>query len=134
MLCTNGHSNPDTNEVCSRCGVDTFQATPVVSTSMPAAPPIYVQATNVGKVSGFAIASLVLGIVWIYGITSVLAIIFAILARKQVANEGRTGGGMAIAGLVLGIIGVVGAIIVFISLAVAVNHIQHMTGFTGFSG
>jgi hypothetical protein len=74
------------------------------------------------KTSGRAIASLVLGIVWMYGITSVLAIIFALLAKRDIreANGWVTGGGMATAGLVLGIVGVVG-IVVVILLAVLVD-------------
>src|SRR5215217_8050230 len=72
--------------------------------------------------SGKAIASLVLGIVWVYGITSVLAIVFAVLARRDIreSNGWVTGGGMATAGLVLGIVGVVGVIVVLI-LALALD-------------
>jgi hypothetical protein len=68
------------------------------------------------RVSGKAITALVLGIVWVYGITSVLAIVFAVLARRDIreSNGWVTGGGMATAGLVLGIIGVVGAVILLI--------------------
>jgi len=56
------------------------------------------------KTNGFAVASLVLGIVWIYWIGSILAIIFALIARKQIKERHQKGDGMAIAGLVLGII------------------------------
>ena len=68
------------------------------------------------KTSGKAIASLVLGLVWVYGITSVLAIVFAVQAKREIrdSNGWVTGGGMATAGLVLGIIGVVGVIVVLI--------------------
>ena len=71
------------------------------------------------KVSGKAIAALVLGIVWVYGITSILAIIFAV----RESNGWLTGGGMATAGLVLGIIGVV-AIIVIVILAVVIGSLE----------
>ena len=66
------------------------------------------------KTSGLAIASLVLGLVWIYGVGSILAIIFAVIAKKNIqeSNGMVTGGGMATAGLVLGIIGVVGMVFV----------------------
>ena len=61
------------------------------------------------KTSGFAVASLVLGIVSVFFnafwmIPSVLAIIFGIIGYLQSKKPGYKGGGMAIAGLVLGII------------------------------
>jgi hypothetical protein len=67
-------------------------------------PPIYVEGQ---KTNGFAIASLVLGIVWIYWVGSLLAVIFGAVAISQIrASQGRqSGDGMAIAGLVLGIVG-----------------------------
>jgi hypothetical protein len=57
-------------------------------------------------VSGLAISSLVLGILWIGGLGSVLAIIFGSIAIYQIRiSKGRvTGTGLAIAGLVLGIV------------------------------
>ena len=60
------------------------------------------------KTSGMAIASLVLGILWIYWIGSLLAIIFGYVAKKNIreSNGTQTGDGMATAGIVLGIIGV----------------------------
>ncbi len=56
--------------------------------------------------SGMAIASLVCGILWIYWIGSILALIFGYIARKQIRERGESGNGMAIAGIVLGWIGV----------------------------
>jgi len=58
--------------------------------------------------SGLAIASMVLGILWIWWIGSVLAVIFGHVALNQIKqSDGARGGrGMAIAGLVLGYIGV----------------------------
>jgi hypothetical protein len=60
------------------------------------------------KVSGLAIASLVLGILWICGVGSILAVVFGVVSINQInRSEGRTTGkGLAIAGLVLGILGV----------------------------
>jgi hypothetical protein len=56
--------------------------------------------------NGMAIASMVLGIVWIYWIGSVLAIVFGHISLNQIKrNPYQTGRGMAIAGLVLGYIG-----------------------------
>jgi len=73
-----------------------------------------------GKTNGLAIASLVLGIVWIYGIGSILALVFGYQAKKQIdASGGRESGrGMAIAGIVLGWIGV-GLLVLVIIFAVA---------------
>jgi Domain of unknown function (DUF4190) len=63
------------------------------------------------RTSGKAIAALVLGIVglFIFGfIAGVIAIILAVLARKEIDADPSLGGrGLATAGLVLGIIGVV---------------------------
>jgi hypothetical protein len=70
-------------------------------------------------VEGLAVASLVLGIVWAYWIGSILAVIFGAIAIKRIneSNGWRTGKGMAIAGLTLGIIGSVGLIVTIIVAA-----------------
>jgi hypothetical protein len=56
-------------------------------------------------VTGFGIAALVLGLLWMYGVGSILAIIFGVLGRKQCDRGERNGRGLATAGLVLGIVG-----------------------------
>jgi hypothetical protein len=56
--------------------------------------------------NGFAIASMVLGIVWVYWIGSVLALVFGYIALKQIRERSQSGKGMAIAGVVLGWVGV----------------------------
>jgi hypothetical protein len=58
------------------------------------------------RVSGLAVASLVLGLLTLCGVGSLLATIFGAVALSQISNsKGRLlGKGMAIAGLVLGII------------------------------
>lgn len=57
--------------------------------------------------NGMAIASMILGILWIYWIGSILALIFGYMAKRQIAASGGTqaGSGMATAGIVLGWIG-----------------------------
>jgi hypothetical protein len=83
----------------------------------PATHVVYVQSPGT---SGLAIASLVLGILWLGGLGSLLATIFGGIALRQ-TRDGRQGGrGMAIAGLILGIVGLLGAVIAF-SLAAAVT-------------
>lgn len=58
--------------------------------------------------NGFAIASLVLGIVWAMGVGSILALVFGYMAKSQIdqSADEETGRGMAIAGIVLGWVGV----------------------------
>jgi Domain of unknown function (DUF4190) len=52
-----------------------------------------------------AIASMVLGIVWVYWIGSILALVFGYVALRQIRQRGQQGKGMAIAGIVLGWVG-----------------------------
>src|SRR5947209_7754317 len=64
--------------------------------------------------NGMAIASMILGLqgmFWLFGLGPLLAIIFSLIAKRQIAERGERGGPFATAGLVLGIIGVVIAII-----------------------
>lgn len=58
--------------------------------------------------NGMAIASLVLGILWLYWIGSILALVFGYVAKRQIDDSrGLQGGrGMAVAGIVLGWIGI----------------------------
>jgi hypothetical protein len=67
--------------------------------------------------SGLAVAALVLGILWLWGVGSLLAVIFGHLAMSE-TRDGRKGGqGLAVAGLVLGWIGVAVLFLVIIGLA-----------------
>ena len=60
-----------------------------------------------GRTSGLGIASLVLGILWMYWVGSILAVIFGHVALSQIKKDPSIGGrGMAVAGVVLGWIGV----------------------------
>lgn len=56
--------------------------------------------------NGMAVASLVLGILWLFWVGSVLALVFGYLAKSQMRQRPQQGGGMATAGIVLGWIGV----------------------------
>jgi len=71
------------------------------------------------KWNGFAIASMVLGIVWVYWIGSILALVFGYIAKSQIEQSGgrEQGTGMAVAGIVLGWVGV-GILACFIVLLV----------------
>jgi hypothetical protein len=109
-------------------------AAPVASQVPLTAPPLAYQAvgTNTGNQNGMAIAALVLGIValvtiWCDGlglIPGILAIIFGVLARKQIRRTDAQGYGMATAGLICGSIavGLVVLIATGIVIAIAMSH------------
>ena len=69
--------------------------------------------------NGFAVASLVLGIVWWMGIGSILALVFGYISKSQIDQSGgtQTGRGMAIAGIVLGWVGVSFIVLMIVSMA-----------------
>jgi len=73
------------------------------------------------RTSGYAIASLVLSLLWIWGIGSILAIVFGAKARKEIDESGGqvTGRGMASWGMWLGIIGAIGVLLIIIAVAMA---------------
>jgi len=65
------------------------------------------QGSSQSEQSGLAIASMVLGIVWLYWLGSVLAVIFGHVALSQMRKDPSIRGrGFAIAGVTLGWIGV----------------------------
>jgi hypothetical protein len=65
------------------------------------------------------VSSLVLGIVWIFWIGSILAVIFGYIGKGQIDRSGGTqsGRGLAIAGIVLGWVGV-GTLVLTIVLSI----------------
>ena len=91
---------------------------PAFTAYTPYAPGM-VQATST---NGLAIAAMVLGILWLYWIGSILALVFGYVAKGQIdRSAGRQGGrGMAIAGIVLGWVGL-GFLALFIVVGVAVS-------------
>ena len=88
------------------------------------------------KTNGSAVASLVFGILsWFLCplIGGLLAIIFGHVARGQIRRSGESGGGLAIAGLILGyahiavsIVTVFILLVIFGSMAAAINAIGHL--------
>jgi hypothetical protein len=86
---------------------------------MPAPAPRYWQAPLPQTTNGYAIAALVLGIIWIYGIGAILALVFGYKARREIDESGgRQGGrGMAVAGIVLGWVGIAGLVIIVVAIA-----------------
>jgi len=79
---------------------------------MPPQPPQQYAPPTARRSSGKAVAALVLGLVglFLFGVvTGILAVIFAVLAKKDISLQpGLGGSGMATAGLILGIIDIVG--------------------------
>ncbi len=69
-----------------------------------------------------AIASMVLGIVWVWWVGSILAFTFGLIALRQIRERNESGRGMAIAGIVLGSIGVGILIVVIVLAAVGATH------------
>lgn len=67
--------------------------------------------------SGLAITSLVLGLLWLCGLGSLMAVIFGHMGLGSTRRGERSGAGIAIAGLVLGYLGLLGTVAMGISLA-----------------
>jgi hypothetical protein len=75
------------------------------------------------RTNGLAVAALVLGILWLYGVGSILALIFGYVGKHQIdrSNGAQGGRGLAIAGIVLGWVGVAGVAIIIAIGALAVS-------------
>jgi hypothetical protein len=116
-----GVQNPEGASYCQSCGSplnltsQTSGGTPI-NTAQPVPPPLQ-KTVGEPRMSGLAIASLVVGILGL----SLLALIFGWIALNQMGKDPNLSGkGLAIAGLVLGIVGLAAGIImafVFIGLA-----------------
>lgn len=70
--------------------------------------------------NGLAIASMVLGILWLFWIGSILAIVFGHVSLGQIKRSNGTQGGrgMAIAGLVLGYLSTAGWILLILLVTI----------------
>ena len=103
---------------CSELAELTADVTP------PPAPPPQVAGAPTfvrsrSSTNALAVASLVVGLFWMWWIGSVLAVVLGHVALNQIARNGQSGRGLAIAGLVLGYIGL--ATLLFTLLAVTVG-------------
>jgi len=114
--CLNGHPVEPSVRFCPQCGA--LAASPPlwsesISRSEPIAP----------KTNGLAVASMVLGILWIFWLGSILAVVFGHISIRQIRRRHQPGRGIAIAGLVLGWLEVAGLVaVVVVALVVAVNN------------
>ncbi|GEM_PF-3311221 len=105
------------------------QQVPPVPQVPPTNSPMYNSAPL--KTSGFAITSLVLGIVSLLpnpalGIpTGILALVFGILARSKIKHGLAAGGGMSTAGIILGIIGLIVSMLIILFFATMFAALIH---------
>jgi hypothetical protein len=83
----------------------------------PVGPPVF---TRSPPTNGFAIASLICGVLWMAWFGSLLAIVFGHVALGQIRRaQGREGGrGIAIAGLALGYFGALTCVLMLAAFAV----------------
>ena len=79
--------------------------------------------SDAAETSGEAIASLVTGIFWIFGLLSIAAIVLGMRALRTIeASDGAIGGrGLAIAGIAIGVAGLGGSALL-IAFLVASGH------------
>jgi len=103
---------------CRHCGSDLLAPVPAPVLA-PAPAPAVVYAVQPQQTNGMAVAALVLGILWLYWIGSVLALVFGYAAKASIDRSGgREGGrGLAVAGIVLGWIGVGTFVLVMVLFA-----------------
>jgi hypothetical protein len=82
------------------------------------------------ETSGLAIASLFLGIIWLFGVGSILAILLGFLGMKEIkASEGRQGGwAIALAGVVVGVVGLASLGILIGFLLSSAHHTPQIPG------
>jgi hypothetical protein len=125
-----GSGNPEGSSFCNQCGAP-FGAAATRGGPLPG-PPVYpppyaspysYPQYDYRRNSGFAVASLVIGILSIWPLVligSVLALIFGIIATTEVrrAPQEYKGSGMATAGIILGSVSGVFWLLIVISMAV----------------
>jgi hypothetical protein len=103
-------------------------ATPQYAPGYPPQPAYgapYLGSAPASTTSGLAIASLVLGILWVFGVGSLVALILGLVARARIRNSGGTigGQGLATAGTALGGAGL-GLTVLLTVMALPTVHAQ----------
>jgi hypothetical protein len=91
---------------CSELDVLTLDVTPPPA-RLAAGPPVPVFVRPARRVNGLAIASIVVGVLWMWWVGSVAAVIMGHAALRQIARSGgtQTGRAAALAGLGVGYFG-----------------------------
>jgi len=72
----------------------------------------------VGPLSGLAIAAFLVSLVWLYGVTSVVAIVLGGVALRRIKQREERGRGLAITAIVIGGVGIL------IALGVLAAHVH----------
>ena len=130
-----------------RSGVGTAPATPGYNspprTAVPAVRgvPAGMQGAPIGyapsrTTNGMAIASFVCAWLWVFGVGSVLAVVFGFIALGQIrrANGGQNGKVLAIFGVILGFVGIASDVLWIIWISVLASHVTHCLQSTACSG
>ena len=84
-----------------------YQSPPVPGYWSPPAPGF----VPVTRTNGLAIASLVLGVLWLFWLGSLVGLVLGLVALKQIKNRNQGGRGIAIAGVVLSVLWLVGFVV-----------------------
>ena len=100
---------------CSELAALTADVTPAPPPAQELARPAF--ARPAGSTNGLAIVSLVAGLLWMWWIGSILAVVFGHAALNQIARSGQSGRGIAIAGLALGYIGLATMLLTIFAVA-----------------
>jgi ribosomal protein S27AE len=135
-----GMQNDDNSVVCTQCGfLFSNEAAPEFSKPVVQQAPVYNQ-NAVPKNNGFAIASLVLGIVGVvaccYGLVpQVLAVIFGFIAKKKIkeSNGAEQGENFAKIGTILGFVGFGIGLIVGIIVIIMITSGALASPFSSYS-
>ena len=85
---------------------------------------------DAAETSGLAIASLFLGIIWLFGLGSILAIVLGYLGMKQVRESqgARSGWAIALAGVIVGVVGLASLGILIGFLVYSAHHTPQVPG------
>lgn len=68
---------------------------------------------------GLAIASFILSVLWLGGVGSLIAVVFAHVSNANASRAGRADSGLAVAGLILGYLGLLLLVVVVAALVQA---------------